>query len=231
MSAALFKSFSISNEKFYQSRGPRDVPSYPELATLSDVSTYNRKDHLYNKAKTEGYRSRAAYKLEELQRSYKLMRPGSRVIDVGAWPGGWSQVALEHVGPSGSVTAIDLVAVDPIDDPRFTAITGDARDLETLLVPNEPSYDLVMSDMSPKLSGIKEADQAGIVGCAELALWVAQTFLKPGGSFVVKVFKGPAVEGFVKVSRGMFNKLLRTELDSTRSTSNEFYLVGLGFKR
>jgi len=195
------------------------------------MSTYNRKDHLYKKAKDEGYRSRAAYKLQELQRSYRLMSPGSRVIDVGAWPGGWSQVALEHVGTSGHITAIDLVAVDPINDPRMTIITGDARDLETLLPAGDPGFDLVMSDMSAKLTGIKEADQAATVGCAELALWVAQSFLKQGGNFVVKVFKGPAVEGFVKSSRGMFNKVIRTELDSSRTTSNEFYVVGLGFKR
>jgi 23S rRNA (uridine2552-2'-O)-methyltransferase len=85
--------------------------------------------------------------------------------------------------------------------------------------------------MSPKLSGIKEADQAGIVACAELALWVAGEFLKTGGNFAVKVFKGGQVETFVKSARPMFNKLVRTELKSTRNTSNEFYVIGLGFKR
>jgi 23S rRNA (uridine2552-2'-O)-methyltransferase len=84
--------------------------------------------------------------------------------------------------------------------------------------------------MSPKLTGIKEADQAGIVACAELALWVAQEFLKPGGNLVVKVFKGNEVERFVKSARPMFNKIVRSELDSTRNTSNEFYVIGLGYK-
>lgn len=194
-------------------------------------SKYNRKDHLYQKAKDEGYRSRAAYKLLEIQKSYGLIRSGDKVLDVGAWPGGWCQVALEIVGRSGEVVGIDLVELDPIDDPRFRSITGDARDIEELYPGGEPIFDSVISDMSPKLTGIKEADQAGTVACAELALWVATKVLKENGSFVVKVFKGGQVEGFVKTARPLFNKLVRTELKSTRNTSNEFYILGLGFKR
>ncbi len=194
------------------------------------ASQYNRKDHLYQKAKDEGYRSRAAYKLVELQQNHKLIQPGSHVLDVGAWPGGWTQVALEFVGPSGSVTGIDLVEMEPINDPRCTLITGDARDIESYLKNPEMRFDVVMSDMSHKLTGIKEADQAAIVGIAELARYVAQQNLKKGGNFVVKVFKGSEVEGFVKSTRPMFNKVLRSELKSTRNTSNEFYVIGLGFK-
>ena len=195
------------------------------------MSEYNRKDHLYQKAKEEGYRSRAAYKLIEVQDAYKIIKSGNSVLDVGAWPGGWTQVALNYVGDSGSVTAIDLQALDPIDDPRCNLIAGDARDLEQILGTSEPSFDVVVSDMSAKLTGIKEADQAAAVGCAELALYVAQQNLKQGGNFLVKVFKGGDVEGFVKSTRPMFNKLLRSELKSTRNTSNEFYVIGLGFKR
>jgi 23S rRNA (uridine2552-2'-O)-methyltransferase len=194
------------------------------------ASEYNRKDHLYKKAKEEGFESRAAYKLLEIQSSYKVIPVGGKVLDVGAWPGGWSQVALDIVGPRGSVTAIDLVTVDSITDPRFTSITGDARDLTELLENPGPCFDTVISDMSPKLTGIKEADQAGTVACAELALYVAQQFLKRGGNFAVKVFKGGSVEGFVKTARPMFNKLVRSELKSTRATSNEFYVIGLGYK-
>lgn len=194
-------------------------------------SQYNRKDHLYQKAKDEGYRSRAAYKLKEIQDSYKIIKPSSHVLDVGAWPGGWTQVALEYLGPNGTVTGIDLQALDPIDDPRCRLIAGDARDLEEILGETSPCFDCVISDMSPKLTGIKEADQAGTVACAELALYVAQQFLKKDGTFVAKVFKGGEVEGFVKSARPMFNKLVRAELDSTRNSSNEFYVIGLGFKR
>jgi 23S rRNA (uridine2552-2'-O)-methyltransferase len=194
-------------------------------------SSYNRKDHLYKKAKEEGYRSRAAYKLKEIQATHKIIAPNSSVLDVGAWPGGWTQVALEYVGPNGSVTAIDLQPLEPIDDPRCHLLSGDARDLEETLGHPGPSFDCVISDMSPKLTGIKEADQAGTVACAELALYVAQQLLKKGGNFVAKVFKGGEVEGFVKSARPMFNKLIRSELDSTRNSSNEFYVIGLGFKR
>jgi len=195
------------------------------------MSQYNRKDHLYVKAKEEGYRSRAAYKLVEVQDTYKIMKSGDNVLDVGAWPGGWTQVALEYVGAHGSVTAIDLQALEPIDDPRCKLLVGDARDLGEILGSQEPVFDSVISDMSAKLTGIKEADQAAAVGCAELALYVAQQMLKKGGNFVVKVFKGGDVEGFVKSTRPMFNKLVRSELKSSRNTSNEFYIIGLGFKR
>jgi 23S rRNA (uridine2552-2'-O)-methyltransferase len=191
---------------------------------------YNRKDHLYQKAKDEGYRSRAAYKLKEIQDTYKIIPANGRVLDVGAWPGGWCQVALECLGAGGEVWGIDLQELPPIDDPRCHLIAGDARDLETLLPNPELRFDCVISDMSPKLTGIREADQAGIVGCAELALWAAQRFLKPGGNFVVKVFKGNEVEMFVKSARPLFNRLVRSELDSTRNSSNEFYVIGLGIK-
>jgi 23S rRNA (uridine2552-2'-O)-methyltransferase len=194
------------------------------------ASDYNRKDHLYQKAKESGYRSRAAYKLKEIQDSYKIIQNGSHVLDVGAWPGGWTQVALEYVGPKGTVTAIDLQPLEPIQDPRAQLLVGDARDLDSILPDPSTRFDSVVSDMSPKLTGIKEADQAGTVACAELALFVAERFLKKGGSFVVKVFKGGEVEGFVKSARPMFNKLVRSELKSTRNTSNEFYVIGLGFK-
>lgn len=198
--------------------------------TLCPMAEYNRKDHLYKKAKEEGFESRAAYKLLEIQKDYKIISNGGHVLDVGAWPGGWTQVCLDIVGPQGTVTAIDLVPIETIGDPRCKCITGDARDLEEILGNPGPCFDAVISDMSPKLTGIKEADQAGTVACAELALYVAQRLLKKGGSFVVKVFKGGQVEGFVKSARPMFNKLVRSELKSTRATSNEFYVIGLGFK-
>ena len=204
----------------------------PNPARVRGMSSeYNRKDPLYLKAKEEGYRSRAAYKLKELQQSSKIIQNGGHVLDVGAWPGGWTQVALELVGPRGTVTAIDLQALAPLDDPRCNLLVGDARDIGELLGTSEPRFDAVISDMSAKLTGIKEADQAAAVGSAELALYVAQNMLKSGGGFVVKVFKGGEVEGFVKSTRPMFNKLVRSELRSSRNTSNEFYIIGLGFKR
>ncbi len=196
--------------------------------------SYNRKDHFYQKAKEEGYRSRAAYKLIELNDKHKLLNQGSLVLDLGCWPGGWLQVAAEKVGPNGLVVGVDLVKVEDIGQDNVRCICGDARDEATLKQLRELSssgFDLILSDMSPKLSGIREVDQAGSVGCAELAVWLAGQVVKSGGTLVVKVFKGNETEQFVKSTRPMFNKLIRTELDATRKSSNEFYVLGFGFKK
>lgn len=194
---------------------------------------YDRKDHLYEKAKDEGYRSRAAYKLMELDKKYKLLRPGAKALDLGCWPGGWLQVAASRVGNQGIVVGIDLVATDPTGAQNVHIITGDARDDENIakakaLAPD--GFDVLLSDMSPKLTGIKEADQAGTVACAEFALWGAGMLLKKGGNFVCKVFKGNDTEVFIRGARPRFEKIQRSELDASRKTSNEFYVIGLGFK-
>jgi 23S rRNA (uridine2552-2'-O)-methyltransferase len=194
---------------------------------------YNRKDSYYEKAKSAGYRSRAAYKLIELDKKYGLLKPGTKVLDLGSWPGGWVQVAAERVGPSGLVVGVDLVALEPVGFPQVHLLTGDARDESFLASARELAggqFDVLISDMSPKLTGIKEADQAGTVACAELALWLTGQVVRPGGTFVAKVFKGGDTDAFVKAARPLFNKLARVELDSTRKTSNEFYIIGLGLK-
>ncbi len=194
---------------------------------------YNRKDRLYERAKEEGYRSRAAYKLIELDKKHKILRSGAKVFDLGAWPGGWTQVASTAVGPKGVVVAIDLVPIDPLPAENVLLICGDARDdshIQAALAHAGTRFDVVVSDMSPKLTGIREADQAGTVGCAELALYVAGQVLKEGGDLVIKVFKGNDTEVFVRQLRSAFTKVVRAELDSTRKTSNEFYLLGRGFK-
>lgn len=194
---------------------------------------YDRKDHLYQRAKDEGYRSRAAFKLIELDKKYKLLRPGMKVVDLGCWPGGWLQVVAARIGKQGVAVGIDLVATEPFPEGNVQLITGDAREDENIdkaLSFAAGGFDLLLSDMSPKLSGIKEADQAGTVACAELALWGAGRLLKPGGAFVCKVFKGNETELFYRSARPHFDKLQRTELDATRKTSNEFYILGVGFK-
>jgi len=196
-------------------------------------SGYNRKDRFYHQAKSAGYRSRAAYKLIEIDQKYGLLKPGGKVLDLGSWPGGWVQVAAERVGPAGLVVGIDLVQVEEVGYDNVHLLTGDARDesfIATVLAKAGGPFDVVISDMSPKLTGIKEADQAGTVACAELALWLTGQVVRPGGSFVAKVFKGGDTDAFVKAARPLFNKLARVELDSTRKTSNEFYVIGLGLK-
>ena len=196
--------------------------------------TYERKDHLYNRAKEEGFRSRAAYKLEELDQKYGLLKPSYKVLDLGAWPGGWLQVASKRVGPDGLVIGVDLVEIEDLGFANIKVIKGDLREeatLDRIVEMNPNSFDLVVSDMSPKLSGIPEVDRIAAVALAELALFFAQRFLATGGNLVIKVFKGNETEAFVKTSRSLFNKVARCELKSTRKSSNEFYLVNLGLKR
>jgi len=209
-----------------------------DSSTRTMAAKYNRKDHYYEQAKTSGYRSRAAFKLKELNQKFSLLKQGYSVADLGAWPGGWMQVAGSLVGEMGLVVGVDLVPIEPFPHDNIRCLTGDLRDEETLhqlkeVAKNfrqESRYDLVLSDMSAKLTGIKEADQASACVCAELALWVAQRILKPKGTLVMKVFKGGEIDSFIRDSRPVFDKLSRVELDSTRKTSNEFYLVASGIK-
>ena len=194
---------------------------------------YNRKDHLYNKAKEDGYRSRAAYKLIELNNSYGILKRGFKVLDLGAWPGGWLQVAAGTVSESGRVVGIDLALIDPLANTNVKVVHGDVRDEVNIAAALEfagDRFDLVLSDMSTKLTGIKEADQAATVVVAELALFIAQQVLRPAGNLVIKVFKSNETDQFVKTLRPLFNKINRTELDASRSTSKEYYLVALGLK-
>jgi 23S rRNA (uridine2552-2'-O)-methyltransferase len=194
---------------------------------------YNRTDHLYHKAKEEGYRSRASFKLLEMNNRFRLLKKGGRVLDLGAWPGGWLQVAAEIVGSDGVVVGIDLVPIEPLPESNVHLLTGDARDEAVqakAFAFAKGKFHVVLSDMSPKLTGIKEADRLGSVSCAELALHIAQQTLVGGGGLVIKLFKSPEAEEFVKMMRPMFNKVTRSELDATRNTSNEFYVIGTGFK-
>lgn len=194
---------------------------------------YERKDHLYQRAKDEGLRSRAAFKLMELDKRFGLLRRGMKVLDLGAWPGGWLQVAYRKLGGTGAIVGIDLQEIEALGGENVHLICGDARDEENIKrmeVLAGGKFDLVLSDMSPKLSGIREVDSAGSVGCAELAFYLSQSLLRHGGNLVIKLFKSNDSEMFVKSIRPMFNKVKRVELDSTRSSSNEFYVVGLGFE-
>ena len=195
---------------------------------------YNRKDRLYEKAKEDGYRSRAAYKLLELNKKHKFIRAGSKVLDLGAWPGGWMQVTSNIVGDSGLVVGIDLVELDPIPGTNSKLLCGDAREDSNIRMALEIAgthFDVVVSDMSPKLTGIREADQAGTVACAELALYVASQVLKKNGDLVIKVFKGNDTEQFIRELKPSFEKVIRSELDATRRTSNEYYVLARGYRR
>jgi 23S rRNA (uridine2552-2'-O)-methyltransferase len=183
-------------------------------------------------AQKEGYRSRAAYKLIGLDERDHLLKPGMTVVDLGAAPGGWCQVAAKKVGDKGRVIGIDLLPVEPV--PGVTLFQADFTSDEGLgLVENElegRKVDLVLSDMAPNLSGVKDADQAKHYGLAELALDFAVQWLKPDGAFVVKVFQGAGFEEFVRQARQAFLQVHIRKPDASRDESRENFLVAKGLK-
>ena len=190
-------------------------------------------DPYVKRAQSEGYRSRAAYKLAQIAERDKLLRPGMIVVDLGAAPGGWSQVAAQGVAPGGRVFAVDLLEMPALHGVTF--IRGDFQgsdalaELERLLAGK--TVDLVLSDMAPNISGIASVDQARAVGLAELALDFAINHLKPQGNFLVKIFQGAGFEEFVKALRGHFGQVMTRKPEASRSRSNEVYLLGRGLKR
>lgn len=183
-------------------------------------------------AQKEGYRSRAAYKLLGLDERDHLLKAGMTVVDLGAAPGGWCQVAAKKVGEKGRVIGIDLLPVEPI--PGVLLFEADFTSEEGLaLVENAldgRKVDLVLSDMAPNLSGVKDADQAKHYVLAELALEFAVQWLKPDGAFVVKVFQGAGFEDFVRQARQVFRQVNVRKPDASRDESRENFLVGKGLK-
>ena len=181
-------------------------------------------------AQKEGYRSRAAYKLLEIDAKDHLLNPGTVVVDLGATPGGWSQVAAAKVGRSGKVIALDLLPLDPL--PGVDFIRGDFREAAVLeqledLLHGKP-VGLVISDMAPNISGVASADQARAMHLAELALEFALEHLTDDGSFLVKVFQGAGFEDFLKLMRSRFAKVVTRKPRASRDRSSEQYLLGSG---
>ena len=185
-------------------------------------------DVYVQRAKAEGYRSRAAYKLIEVAERDKLLKPGMVVVDLGAAPGGWSQVAAAKLGARGRVIAVDLLPMDALRNVTF--LLGDFREdavvraLEQELA-GRP-IDLVLSDMSPNISGIALSDQARAMYLAELALEFAVKHLKPGGGLLVKVFQGSGFQEFLREMRGRFTQVVTRKPEASRGRSNELYLLG-----
>jgi 23S rRNA (uridine2552-2'-O)-methyltransferase len=179
-------------------------------------------------AKKEGWRSRAAFKLMEVDDKDKLLKRGEVVVDLGATPGGWSQVAIQRVGDGGMVFALDLLEMEPIRGVHF--IQGDFREDEVLQQLEEKLGDrrvgLVMSDMAPNMSGVPLVDQARVMHLAELGLEFSRVHLKPDGAFLVKVFQGSDYEAFVKAMRETFRTVAVRKPDASRDRSAEIYLLG-----
>jgi 23S rRNA (uridine2552-2'-O)-methyltransferase len=189
-------------------------------------------DPYVQRAQREGYRSRAAYKLLEIQDKDGLIRPGQIVVDLGAAPGGWSQVARELVGDKGAVIALDILPMEPI--PGVAFFQQDFREdaaLEALRaeVDGRP-VDLVISDMAPNVSGVNAVDQPRAIYLCELALDFAREVLRPGGSFVVKVFHGEGFDDFVRQVREHFGKVVSRKPQASRPKSREVYLVARNYE-
>ena len=189
-------------------------------------------DPYVKEANKRGLRSRAFFKIEELQKKDKLMKNGDTVVDLGAAPGGWCQFAVSQIGDSGAVIACDILPMDPIAGVDF--LRGDFREeavLNALLDRiGGQKVDLVMSDMAPNLSGNDAIDQAGSMYLVELALDMCHQVLGKDGKFVVKVFQGEGFDQFVKDVRNAFKVVKIRKPDSSRARSREVYLVATGYK-
>jgi len=189
-------------------------------------------DTYVKRARAEGMRSRAAYKLDEIAQRDRLLKPGMTVVDLGAAPGGWSQVAAERVGARGRVIALDVLEMRGLGGVTF--ILGDFHDLKTVEALERElggkKADLVLSDMAPNISGIAMSDQARALELSELALDFALKHLKPQGNFLVKTFQGAGFETFLKTLRSRFGSVAVRKPEASRSRSSEVYLVGKGLR-
>jgi len=189
-------------------------------------------DPFVKQAQVDGYRSRSAYKLVELDKKDRLIRPGMRIMDLGSAPGGWSQVAGRLVGKKGRVLATDILPMDPIANVDF--IQGDFTD-EAVVAQlmgwlQGGRFDLIVSDIAPNITGIDSADQAGSMHFLELALDTVRQTLKPGANFVAKMFQGSGSDDYVKELRTSFEKVLIRKPAASRAESREVYIVAKGFK-
>jgi len=185
-------------------------------------------DQYVKLAQQQGLRSRAAFKLIELNDKYRFLRKGMRVVDLGSAPGGWCQVAQRVLGGNGQIIALDILPMDPIEDVTF--IEGDFTEDGPLALLEEAlggqNADLVLSDMAPNMSGMGAVDQPRAMYLAELALAFAEQWLEPGGSFVVKVFHGEGFDSFVKQARSLFEKVQVRKPSASRPRSREVYILG-----
>lgn len=190
-------------------------------------------DEYVKKAQQLGYRSRAVFKLIEIQEKDKLLRPGINIVDLGAAPGGWSEYARKIVGKQDRIVALDLLDIEPIEGVDF--IQGDFREDEVLeklqnLLNNAPVH-LILSDMAPNISGNRAVDQPRALYLGELALDAAHSFLTPGGNFLIKMFQGEGFDEYFNQVKSNFNSVVIRKPKASRPRSNEVYILAKGFKK
>jgi len=193
---------------------------------------YNPRDRYYQKAKQEGYRSRAAYKLLDMQERYRLLKAGDAVVDLGGAPGGWLQVAAKIIGPKGRIVGVDLQPIQGFREANIILIQGDMtstdvqKKIQELL--NGPA-DCVLSDLAPKLSGIRDVDSARCLELNQAALAVGAQLLRPHGSLLIKSFISNDLQSFTAELKKYFSAVQRTKPEATRQGSSEFYFYAKGF--
>lgn len=191
-----------------------------------------KKDYYYRKAKKERYRSRAAFKLKQLNEKFRIVKKGGVVLDLGAAPGGWMQVLREIVADEGLVVGVDLDDIRPFKFENIKAIKGDftkdevAGEIKKII----DSADAVVSDASPDISGVWDVDHFRSVELSRSALSIARDILKPGGNFLVKVFQGGETEDFFREVKGTFSYTKRTKPRASRDQSSEIYIVAKGLR-
>jgi 23S rRNA (uridine2552-2'-O)-methyltransferase len=188
-------------------------------------------DEFVQRAQREGWRSRGVFKLEQIDRKDRLLRPGMRVLDLGAAPGGWSQYAARRVGRNGRVLALDLLPMDSLAGVDF--LQGDFREEsvvnDLLRILDDQPVDLVLSDMAPNMSGVKAVDQPRAMYLAELALDLVTRVSKPGGDFLVKVFQGEGFDALLKEMRTRFGTVSSRKPTASRGRSRELYLLARNY--
>ncbi|MFO8077915.1 MAG: RlmE family RNA methyltransferase [Thermoplasmatota archaeon] len=191
-----------------------------------------KQEHFYKKAKTEGYRARSAYKLKQIQKRFHVMKQGDTVVDLGAAPGGWSQIASEIVGKHGLVVGIDLQKITPLEDIVF--LQGDITDKTSLTSLKrsigDAGADIILSDMAPNISGNYSVDHARSIYLSQMAFDVAKQLLVEQGNFVCKIFQGELLQDFVSTVKNQFQSIKRYSPKASRKSSSELYLIGKTFK-
>ncbi len=194
------------------------------------MTGYNPKDHFYKKAKKENFAARSVFKLEEIDQKLKLVKPGQLILDLGAAPGSWSQYCSKKIGSKGQILGVDLTEIQ-VKLPNAIFIQADLRDaqLEKIFSENGvvPPFDLVLSDMAPKTTGIRLTDQTRSMELCELALDIARRFLKPGGHFVCKLFHSDDFVPLRNEIKKSFDKFEAVKPESTRKISKEIFLIGI----